>query len=228
MSTLLFDSLIFDLDGTLLDTGKSIITSIVAVLEERGARIPSDAELRSFVGPPLFASFERVCGFTGDDLKAVVARYREFYRGTYMYEAVPYEGMRETLEWACAQGIRVGVATNKLQSLTDLLIAHYGFDAYMSAVHGTDTAGTVSKADTIRACLTDWSVDRSRALMVGDSTSDSTAAAEVGVPFLGVTYGFGFADAAAVAQVPSVGSVDAPRQIIDVFEGRRPLLGGRA
>lgn len=218
-----YDSVIFDLDGTLLDSGAGIIAAIRATLEERGIDIPSQAQLETFVGPPLPDSFNRVCGIEGDALVAVVARYRELYRASYMFEAQPYEGIPETLETLHEHGLALGVASNKLVDLVVALMEHYGFDRYMSSLHGSDIGGVVTKADSIRACMADWNAGRAQAchpLMVGDSVHDGRAAAEVGVPFLGVTYGFGFTRATDVDTATTVGSVGSARGIVAYAEGR--------
>lgn len=204
-----YSNVIFDVDGTLLDTSAGVLGAIEAAVREAGYDLPESDVLHTFVGPPLRESFTRAFGIEGDELEDMVARFRRHYAGGYVFEAKPYEGIYDCLDAATEAGVAIAVATYKRQDLTDALLERFGFNRYTHIIHGADAAGKLKKVDIIEECLGDLGVDEcDTVLMVGDSAHDSTGAEQVGVPFLGVTYGFGFHDAADVARERSVGSVD--------------------
>ena len=105
-------SILFDLDGTLTDSGEGIMKSAVYALSHYGIDAPSEAELRTFVGPPLTESFARF-GVPQDQLTKAVEIYRSRYIPIGRFENTPYPGIRELLEKLKADGHRLYVATSK-------------------------------------------------------------------------------------------------------------------
>ena len=223
MSSPCYRSVVFDVDGTLLDTSPGVLAAIKTVVRENGYDLPDSDVLHTFVGPPLRDSFTKTFGITGDELEDMVACFRAIYSDGFVYDEIPYEGIFDCMEAARNNGISIAVATYKRQDLTDSLMRHFGFDHYTDIVYGADAAGELTKTDIIRKCLVDLGDSNpSFSLMVGDSAHDSRGAEQVGMPFLGVTYGFGFHSAADVARERSVGSAD------DTAGITKALLGGMA
>lgn len=184
---------IWDVDGTLLDTSPGLLASTRYMIETLGLpKIPEDV-LESFVGPRIQDSLDRVYGLTGDELKEAAAVFRDHYKEGDVLKAEPYPGIEEVLQKLSDAGIKMAVATNKRQDFTDSLMQKFGFDKYLSCVFGTDPAGKYVKTDLINMCVGYFpDIDRSEAVMIGDSAYDAKAALEVGVDFMGVTYGFDF------------------------------------
>ena len=104
-------TVLFDLDGTLTDSGEGIINCAKLALETLGLPIPSYTEMRTFVGPPLSESFQRY-GVPADKVEEAIRVYRSRYVPTGMFENTPYPGIRELLETLKAEGCTLYVATS--------------------------------------------------------------------------------------------------------------------
>ena len=114
--------------------------------------------------------------------------------------------------------IKIAFATYKLQDYEVILLKYYHFDDYTSILYGAENYNTLIKRDIIQKCIIDSEIrDYSTVLMVGDSENDAVGAAEIGVDFLGVTYGFGFKTKEDVTEYPYVGYAAAPINIIEHF-----------
>lgn len=184
---------IWDVDGTLLDTSLGLLACTRFMIDSLGLSNVSDEVLRSFVGPRIQDSLKRVYGLTGEDLSNAAAVFRNHYKEGDVLKAEPYPGISELLPALHNAGIKMAVATNKRQDFTDSLMRKFGFDKYLDCVFGTDPIGKFVKKDLINMCIDYFhDIDKADAVMIGDSAYDAEAAQEVGVDFLGVTYGFDF------------------------------------
>jgi len=188
-----YSAVLFDLDGTVLDTSEGIAISVRDTIEHFDLKKYEYADLLKFIGPPIEWSFESKCGVTGDKLKEVSAYFRDRYANHNLLLAKPYEGIYELMAFLKEQGIPMGIATYKRQTYATTLLNHYKFNEYMDVMIGSDPEGTLSKADIINICIDKiGGGDPSKVLMVGDSKHDANGAKIVGAPFAGVSYGFGF------------------------------------
>lgn len=203
---------IFDLDGTLLDTGPGIMESVQHAAEELGFPELEEAQLRSFVGPPLRDSFRRCYGCGAEEAENLTTAYRRYYPKGAMLHADPYEGVFEVCQKLTDEGICLAVATSKPQQFAERVLQHFGFDKYMSIVHGADLEGKLQKADLIRMCVEDAKVRPEQCLMIGDSEFDAQGAQAASVPFLAVAYGFG--DRNRMAAFPCEGVAETPMDIL--------------
>lgn len=200
---------IFDVDGTLLDTSEGLLRSTTYTIKKLGYEMPPDNVLKSFVGPRIQDSFQRVYHLQGEELDRASAIFRKRYKEGDVLLARPYEGVYELLGGLRQKGIHMAVATNKRQDFTDQLMDKYGFTPYMDCVYGTDMEGMLKKADLIRMCMDSFSgFQKNEAVMIGDSSYDAMAAHEVGIDFIGVTYGFEFRTRDDVDRYPNVGCLE--------------------
>lgn len=200
---------IFDVDGTLLDTSEGLLNTTVYTIKQLGYEMPSHEVLMSFVGPRIQDSLRRVYDLQGEELDRAAAIFRNWYKEGDVLLAKPYEGVYELLRMLKANGIRMAVATNKRQDFTDRLMERYGFAPYMDFIYGTDMAGKLTKADLIRRCVNSFpDITKEEAVMLGDSAYDAIAAREAGVDFAGVTYGFEFRTKDDVDKYPNVGCIE--------------------
>ena len=111
-------------------------------------------------------------------------------------------------------GIKTAVATYKRQDYAEKILKHFGFDKVCDVICGSDFEGKLTKKDIIKNAMDSLGiVDRKRAVMVGDSDNDAQGADELGIPFIGVTYGFGFDDKADVDMFPNVGCASTCEEI---------------
>lgn len=199
---------IFDVDGTMLDTSEGLLNATVYTIEQLGYKMPSRNVLLSFVGPRIQDSFVRVYGLQGDELNRAAGIFRKKYKEGDVLLARPYEGIYDVLGWIRKRGMHVAVATNKRQDFVDELMEKYHFLPYVEAVYGTDMEGALKKSDLIQKCVNKFPECRNeQVVMIGDSSYDAIAAQEAGVDFLGVTYGFEFSARVDVDQWNNVGAI---------------------
>ena len=205
------DCAIFDLDGTLLDTSPGIVESVCFAAEKLGwPELPTD-RLLSFIGPPLKDSFLRCYGCGEAEAERLTAAYREHYREGALLNARPYDDIFTLCEKLREAGCRLAVATSKPQVFAEQILRHFGF--VFDVVHGTDLAGKLKKPELIRLCMEETGADAG--FMIGDTQYDARAAQEAGVPFIGVSYGFGDPDE--MMKYPCIGTADAPLQVLKII-----------
>lgn len=202
-------SILFDLDGTLTDSGEGIINCAKMTLERFGLPIPSPDELRTFVGPPLGDSFMRY-GVPADRVEEAIAVFRSRYLPIGKFENHPYPGIQELLETLKAQGHKLYVATSKPEVTAVEVLEHFSLAFFFDCICGaTFDQSRVSKSDVIAFLLEQIGADTD-AVMVGDTAFDVTGAAAHGIPTIGVSWGYGKvadmkkAGAAAIADTPEM------------------------
>jgi len=200
-------TILFDLDGTLTDSGEGIIKSSAMVLEAYGLPVPSYEKMRVFVGPPLHETFHKF-GVPQDKCDDAVLLYRTRYNTVGKFENTPYPGIRELLATLQNQGHRLFVATSKPEALSIEILQHFDLARYFEIICGaTEDRSRVEKSDVI-AYLLQQAGDQDNAIMVGDTVFDVTGAAAHNIPTIGVAWGYGNAQdmknagAAAIAETP--------------------------
>ena len=182
----------FDLDGTLTDSGPGITASVAYALEKLGVEPPEREALRCFIGPPLLWSFGHYYGFDEAKCREAVRLYREYFTAGGMFENSVYPGIPEALARLRDAGLRLAVATSKPELFSRQIIAHFGLEGCFEAVCGAamDESRT-EKADVLRYALDTLGAAPGDSLMVGDREHDVLGAKALGVPCLGVLWGYG-------------------------------------
>lgn len=209
---------IFDLDGTLFDTARSIMECIDYSTDKLGYPRLSYEQKLPFIGPPLMDSYMKAYGCSEEEAKALILAYREHYGGDALLHVDPYEGISEMLQGVQDLGLKAAVATNKPQIYADRILKHFGFDKYMSVIHGADLKAELRKPDLIRLAAKDCGAELQKCIMVGDTEHDARGAAEAGVPFLAVTYGFANMDE--MLRYPNIGLADSPAEVLELIRER--------
>ena len=183
-------AILFDLDGTLTDSGEGIINCAIYALEHFGLPIPTREELRVFVGPPLHQSFQRF-GVPADRATEAVRIYRERYIPIGKFENTPYPGIRELLEKLVADGHKLYVATSKPENTSVEILDHFDLSKYFTRICGASAdLSRNSKADVI-AYLLALNGETKNAVMVGDTAFDVIGAKAHGIDTIGVSWGYG-------------------------------------
>ena len=202
-------SILFDLDGTLTDSGEGIISCAKMTLERFGLPIPSPDELRTFVGPPLGDSFMKY-GVPADLVEEAIAVFRSRYLPIGKIENHLYPGIRELLETLKGQGHKLYVATSKPEVPAVEVLEHFDLAPFFECICGaTFDQSRVSKSDVIAFLLEQIGTDTD-AVMVGDTAFDVIGAAAHGIPTIGVSWGYGKVPdmkkvgAAAIADTPEM------------------------
>ncbi len=211
---------IFDLDGTVLDTGEGIFSAIRHTVSELGLKQPSEKEVKSFVGPPIGQSFKRVFNLDDAGASQAVAVFRKYYSGGDMYKAAVYGGITELLEGLGGAGIRSAVATLKYEPAAKDLLDKFGIDRYTCSICGADSEGKLKKSDIIKRCVADAGItDLTKVVLVGDTVNDANGASNAGIDFLAVTYGYGFKNKDDLNGIANIGCAASPYEILHILCG---------
>lgn len=188
-----YKTILFDLDGTITNSGEGIIRAVSYALEKMKIEIPEQKELYSFIGPPLIDSFKQY--YHLDDLKANVAvdYYRDYYQKQGIYENHVYEGISELLLTLKTAGCTLYIATSKPEIYAKQILAHFDLSKYFAGIFGASLDGERSKkGDVIQYALKAAAITQlEEALMVGDRSHDIIGAKENKLSSIGVLYGFG-------------------------------------
>ena len=198
-------TILFDLDGTLTDSGEGIINCAIVALEHFHLPIPSQEELRVFVGPPLQESFLRF-GVPADRVDEAIQVYRSRYIPIGKFENIPYPGIRELLEALKAEGHKLYVATSKPETMSVEILEHFGLAKYFDQICGASMDASRSSKEAVIAYLLEQNGRADNMVMVGDTKFDVIGAKKHGIPTIGVAWGYGevadmlAAGAAAIAQ----------------------------
>lgn len=183
---------LFDLDGTLIDTSKGIFNSVRHAEKMMGFEPISEEELGRFVGPPPMQSYMKYHGATEGQAREATRYHREYGAQHGVYEAEVYKGIPELLESLKNAGIKLGVCTLKRQDIAEKVLGHFGLLKFFDVVVGIDQQESLTKADTIDIALdTVKETNKENVVLVGDSVYDAEGAKEANVDFIGVLYGFG-------------------------------------
>lgn len=188
-----YDVILFDLDGTLVDSGLGIKNAVIYAMNRWGIEIPDESVLRKFVGPPIPDAFGELYGFSKEEGMEILNTYREYYSEKGLFECCAYDGMEETLKMLKDLGKTLGVATLKPQPYAECILETLGLDSYFTAISGAPLNNcqypkTRLIEDAMRLC--DIS-DFKKVLMVGDRKFDTLAAKKLGVDSIGALYGYG-------------------------------------
>jgi len=189
-----WDVILFDLDGTLTDSGLGVGNGVLYALEKMGYPKPSDTELKKYLGPPLWTSFQDYAGMPESDTPEAVRLYREYYNETGAYENSVYPGIPELLAKLNADGKRVAVATSKVDYAALAILRHFNLDHHFEVIAGSDETGELrgTKALVIKHALAELRMcDGTSIVMIGDREHDILGAKEHGIPGIGVLYGYG-------------------------------------
>ena len=183
-------SILFDLDGTITDSGEGIINSAIYALEYFGLPIPDRQELRVFVGPPLRDTFYQF-GVPQDRLDEAVEVYRQRYIPIGKYENHPYEGVEAILAKLKQQGHRLYIATSKPEQMSIDILNHFGLARYFDLIAGATLDGSRDEKSQVIAYLLQQIGSLDDAIMVGDTAFDIIGAKAHGIPGIGVSWGYG-------------------------------------
>ncbi len=184
------NTVIFDLDGTITDSGAGVMHGMEIALAHYGLPIPDRQALRVIIGPPLRDSFIRF-GIKPEDTEEALIIYRKFYVADGWLENFVYPGLERVLKTLKDSGCRVYVATSKPEHMAVHILEHFGLAQYFDRICGASVdSSRDSKSDVIRYLLDQIDADDS-VVMVGDTHYDVEGAAVFGIPTIGVDWGYG-------------------------------------
>lgn len=208
---------IFDLDGTILDTTEGILESVKFTAKELGYPELSYKEILNFIGPPVQLSFRKYYDCSEEKAQAAANIFRNYYKDVSLLKAKPYEGIYELCEHLKENQIKMAVATYKREDYALVLLKHFHFDKYCCSMHGADNDNILKKEDIVRLCIKEMSASLNTSVLVGDTEHDAIGAAKAEIPFIAVTYGFGFKTEKDAENYPHVGIANKPSEIAEVI-----------
>ena len=207
-------TVLFDLDGTLTDSGEGIINCATLALRHFGLPIPAYADMRTFVGPPLRDSFIRF-GVPADQADEAIRVYRSRYIPTGMFENTPYPGIRELLEALRAEGYTLYVATSKPEEMSLTILEKFDLAKYFHRICGASIDSSRSTKDAVIAYLLESSGAKEDMVMVGDTKYDILGAKAHGIPAIGVGWGYGKVEE--MEEAGAVGIADSMEQLLGLI-----------
>jgi len=192
-----WNTVLFDLDGTLTESGQGVANGVLHALAAFDLPAPSADELRKYLGPPLWVSFDEFAGLKGADIERAVQIYREYYHDKGRFENAVYPGIPEMLEALVDSGVRIAVATSKVDHSAVSILEHFELEQYFEVISGSDELGVSrgTKALVIAHALSELKVqDNQGIVMIGDREHDIHGAKEHGLESIGVLWGYGDED----------------------------------
>ena len=188
-----YDTILFDLDGTLTDPKLGITKSIAYALKHYGIEVENLDSLCEYIGPPLLDSFMEGFGFSEEKAKEAVLKYREYFKEYGLYENEVYQGVATLLATLKARKKRIMLATSKPELFARQILEHFDLISYFDFVGGSELDGNrAEKAAVIQYVLEEANVtDLQKVVMVGDRKYDVLGAKEVGIDCYGVLNGYG-------------------------------------
>lgn len=184
---------LFDLDGTLTDSGRGITNSVKYALAKYGVMNPEMDTLLKFVGPPLADSFQKYYGLSAEESKQAIVYYREYYTAGGMFENEVYEGIPELLKSLKEAGKTLIVATSKPEDYARQILEHFELARYFDCIAGASMDETrVKKDEVIDYALSQCEIpEKGQIVMIGDREHDIFGAKKNGLASIGVLFGFG-------------------------------------
>lgn len=208
-------AVLFDLDGTLLDTSEGIMDSVRYTIARLGYEpLPVDTILK-FVGPPIQNSLMTYVGLTLEEAQKGANIFRDYYKNNALFKASLYSGIKELLVELKNKGVKIGVATYKREDYAIDLLRYFGIANYCDVMHGADNENILTKADIVEMCISELKEDKSDVLLVGDTVHDAKGAQDSGIGFIAVTWGFGYKSLNSKIEFPYVAIVDNSLDIIN-------------
>jgi phosphoglycolate phosphatase len=183
---------LFDLDGTLTDSGLGITKAAQYALADQGIYEPDISKLGFFVGPPLNVTFTDRYGMDEKHMRAAVAKFREYYIPVGLYENEVYEGVPEMLRALKDAGLRLAIASSKPELQIYKVLKHFDIRKYFDVIVGSEPDGRRSKkSEVVEEALRQLMANADETAMVGDRSYDMSGARDYDLMGIGVTYGYG-------------------------------------
>jgi len=214
-----YSCILFDLDGTIVDSAPGITATLAYMFEQLGKPIPTPSELLKYVGPPLLDSFRDLAGFDAEESAAALAIYREKYLNVGAYDATQYPGVGLVLKAVHESPVPMSLATSKPETPATLILEHFNLARYFDVITGaSDDEVRSAKKDVVAEALVRLAAmgaDISRPVLVGDREHDVHGAAANDVPTIFVEWGYG----SIAEQAGSVAVVATPEELQTLLLG---------
>ena len=208
-----YSCILFDLDGTIVDSAPGITATLAYTFETLGLPIPTPSELMKYVGPPLLDSFRDYAHFTPEQSAEALVIYREKYLNVGAYDATQFPGVGLVLKAIHESALPMSLATSKPELPATLILEHFNLATYFDIITGASEDEVRSaKSDVVAEALLRlkaMGADVSRPVLVGDREHDVIGAAANDVPTIFVEWGYG----SVAEQAGAVAVVSTPEEL---------------
>ena len=218
----MYKAVLFDLDGTLTDSGEGIMKSVQYALDKIGRPEPDLEKLRVFVGPPLLEQFMDFAGVDRETAEMAVRYYRERFAPVGIFENSVYPGTEAMLDSLKTRGYLLAVASSKPDVFVRQVLDHFGLTGYFDVIVGSEMNGArTQKSEVVEEAISllGLSDRREEVIMVGDKSHDVIGAASCGIKCIAVSYGYGTMEELEGASPLCI--VDSPQAVADFFDSSR-------
>ena len=211
----MYKYILFDLDGTLLNTFPGVSNALRYTMDYYKMPVPDETEMRKYLGPPLGDSFRDYAGFAEDEIPRAIKKFREYYleKGVYEYEF--FEELKPSFDKLRKMGCKLAVATSKLEPAAISMLTHAGIINEFDFICGsTQDESRSTKAQVVAHVLKHFGItDKSEVLLIGDRDNDIIGAHENGIRCCGFLSGFGSRE-----EMEEYGADYIVNYISDIFE----------
>lgn len=185
-------TVLFDLDGTIINSEEGITNCVRYVLDYWGLEYPAQEELRCFIGPPLREQFIRMFGWSPEKAEESVIKFRERFDVLGLYECELYPGIQKLIEELDKLGYQIALASSKHEEACGRIIRHFHLESHFAGIFGATRDGRISsKKQVLEIALEKLGAKKDETVLIGDTRFDVLGAKEAGIGCIGVTYGFG-------------------------------------
>lgn len=208
-----YQVILFDLDGTLIESADSVRVSLAHAMETLSLPCPDLSDYTQYVGPPLEDTLRGMCAVPEELIPEAMTLYRDYYDEVGQASNRLFDGVVEMLTALRERGFRTAVCTSKNEAVADMVCGKLGLTPHLDAICGSTFDGSRrAKADIIPYAMAALGcTDKEKALMVGDTHFDARGAQIAGVDFLGVTYGYGTVES--MQACGAIGFAESPVEI---------------
>jgi phosphoglycolate phosphatase len=211
-----FEYILFDLDGTITDSGEGITKSVQYALKSFDINVENLEDLNKFIGPPLKDSFKKFYNFDEEKAELGLKKYREYYAEKGIFENSLYDGVVDLLEDLKKNNKTIILATSKPEVYAKQILEYFKVDKYFTFAAGSDFEETrVKKGEVIKYALEEAKIsDLSKVVMIGDREHDIIGAKENNIKSIGVLYGYG--DVVELTQARAEYIAKTPKEILNI------------
>lgn len=192
MNLLKVEAVLFDLDGTVIDSYPGIQKAFDNAFLKLYS-IPNETSIKDFIGPPLTRILVKVNGETDDNkIERFVKLFKDFYDTQDFKLSVLYDGMKDLLEDLYNRGIKLFIVTNKRQKPTELITKYLNIEHYFCALYCIDSnRGYSSKSEMVKDILEVERLSSDKCVLIGDTYQDEISAKPNNITFIYAAYGYG-------------------------------------
>lgn len=210
-----YNTIIWDLDGTLADTSEGIYNSIRYVQQKMNLPQITNEQMRSHIGPPIQESYVRNFNLSGLKLEKAIQYHKEYANEKGLYEVQLYPGIIDLLELLRKKQCKQAVVTLKFEETAKKMLDYLNISCYFEFIYGTCPRLYLPKSEMIKKSIDIINSEKEKVLLIGDSFYDAIGASQAEIDFLPVTYGFGFLNKEDLKDYSHIGHCESAEKISD-------------